>query len=142
LGGDRARDHGRAAAPDNVLSPARRRVRASPHREARAVPVPAWDLFPVANYWALPSRTGRSSDHLPLLTSRLPVPMRLLRRTEDQRGALARRDPDEVVAEVIALRDCFGVRDFQVEDLNPTVKGSRWLEICERLLARNAGVRF
>jgi radical SAM superfamily enzyme YgiQ (UPF0313 family) len=52
------------------------------------------------------------------------------------------RDPDEVVAEVIALRDRFGVRDFQVEDLNPTVKGSRWLEICERLIARDAGIRF
>jgi hypothetical protein len=48
----------------------------------------------------------------------------------------------ELTAEMIALRDRFGVRDFQVEDLNPTVKGSRWLEICEKLVARDAGVRF
>ena len=50
--------------------------------------------------------------------------------------------PADVVEEIIALRDRFGVLDFQVEDLNPTVQHQRWEEICELLISRQAGIRF
>jgi hypothetical protein len=47
-----------------------------------------------------------------------------------------------VVDEMIALGDRHGVRDFQVEDVNPTVNPAHWEEISRLLLARQAGVRF
>jgi radical SAM superfamily enzyme YgiQ (UPF0313 family) len=51
-------------------------------------------------------------------------------------------DAQAVVDMLIALRDRFGVRDFHVEDLNPTVRSERWTEICEELIRREAGIRF
>jgi radical SAM superfamily enzyme YgiQ (UPF0313 family) len=46
------------------------------------------------------------------------------------------------VEEFIALRDRFAVHDFQVEDLNPTVRHERWERISEILIERNANIRF
>jgi radical SAM superfamily enzyme YgiQ (UPF0313 family) len=43
---------------------------------------------------------------------------------------------------MLTLRDRFGVRDFQVEDLNPTVQHQRWEKICELLIEREANIRF
>jgi len=51
-------------------------------------------------------------------------------------------DPEHVVNEIITLRDKYGVRDFQIEDLNPTVQHRRWERICELLIERKADVRF
>ena len=43
---------------------------------------------------------------------------------------------------MLTLKDRFGVRHFQIEDLNPTVKGARWEEVCRLLIERNAGIFF
>jgi radical SAM superfamily enzyme YgiQ (UPF0313 family) len=107
-------------------------------------PIPAWDLFPIENYWRLPYSHGpKTATFLPVLTSRgcpYPCDFCVVPETNSQRWRP--RAPKEVVDEMIALRDRFGVHDFQIEDLNPTVRGSRWREVCEELIARQAGIRF
>lgn len=107
-------------------------------------PFPAWDLIPYRNYWRLPYSHGpKSSRYFPILTSRgcpFPCDFCVVPATNDTRWR-ARR-PEDVVSEIIHVRDTYGVRDFQIEDLNPTVKASRWEEVCRLLVTRAAGIRF
>lgn len=107
-------------------------------------PTPAWDLFPVEGYWSLPYAHGpKQRRYLPVLTSRgcpYPCDFCVVPETNDRRWR--GDDAQAVVDMLIALRDRFGVLDFHVEDLNPTVRSERWTEICEELIRRNAGIRF
>jgi radical SAM superfamily enzyme YgiQ (UPF0313 family) len=107
-------------------------------------PVPAWDLFPVEGYWSIPYAHGpKQKRFLPVLTSRgcpYPCDFCVVPETNDRRWRAD--DAVAVVDQFIELRDRFGVRDFHVEDLNPTVRSERWTAICEELLRRNAGIRF
>lgn len=107
-------------------------------------PVPAWDLFPIRNYWALPYAHGpKNGRYLPILSSRgCPFGCDFCVVPETSTRLWRPRPPEEVVDEVIALRDQFGVRRFAVEDLNPTVQNTRWERICELLIERQAGVEF
>lgn len=107
-------------------------------------PIPAWDLFHLNGYWRLPYSHGpKTHRFLPLLTSRgCPYPCDFCVAPETTRRQWSGNAPAEVVDEIIALRDRFGVRDFQIEDLNPTVQHQRWEQICELLISRKAGIRF
>jgi len=137
---------GSTAVPVNVLASKNREnvsvqriINRHPH-----YPVPAWDMFPVARYWALPYSHGpKTGKYLPIMTSRgCPFPCDFCVSPEMNRSTWRGRAPDEVVGEIIALRDRFGVRHFQVEDLNPTVDGRRWEEICRLLIERRANVSY
>lgn len=107
-------------------------------------PVPAWEYFPLNEYWSLPYSHGpKTKRFFPILTSRgcpYPCDFCVVPTTNDSRwrGSGA----DQVVNEMIELRDKFGVCDFQIEDLNPTVKRARWNEICELLIQKKANVNF
>ena len=132
--------------PDNVISkaaPAGRPPRRRIEKRAR-YPVPAWDLFPLAGYWSLPYSHGPKSDRiLPILTSRgcpYPCDFCVVPETNDRRWRP--REASEVVDEILFLKDRFGVRDFQIEDLNPTLDRKRWADICHLLIDRRAGSRF
>ena len=135
-----------ATAPDNVVlrdHPGDRPVRRRTVKQAR-YPVPAWDKFNTEGYWSLPYSHGpKSGRYLPILTSRgcpYPCDFCVVPETNDRRwrGNAAA----DVVDEMIALRDRHGVRHFQIEDLNPTVKSSRWDTVASLLLERDAGIRF
>ncbi len=107
-------------------------------------PVPAWDLVNLPGYWALPYSHGpKTPKFLPILTSRgCPYPCDFCVVPETNNRRWRGNKPEEVVDEMLALRDRFGVRDFQIEDLNPTVQHQRWEKICELLIEREAGIRF
>jgi len=107
-------------------------------------PIPAWELFNLKGYWKLPYSHGpKTNSFLPIFTSRgCPYPCDFCVVPETSNRQWCGNSPVDVVEEMITLRDRFGVRDFQVEDLNPTVKHQRWEEICELLIARKAGIRF
>jgi anaerobic magnesium-protoporphyrin IX monomethyl ester cyclase len=107
-------------------------------------PVPAWDLFPIEHYWALPYSHGpKNGRYLPLLSSRgCPFGCDFCVVPETNSRLWKPRPPDEVVDEIIGLRDRFGVRKFAVEDLNPTIQNTRWERICELLIERGAGIEF
>ena len=135
---------GAAPVPRNVLTTASAGPVVRWIEKQPTYPVPAWDLFPIRNYWRLPYSHGpKTASYLPVLTSRgCPYPCDFCVVPETNSKRWRPRTPKEVVDEMIALRDRFGVRDFQIEDLNPTVRGSRWREVCEQLVARNAAIRF
>jgi len=107
-------------------------------------PVPAWDLFPIKNYWKLPYSHGpKPRRYLPILTSRgcsYPCDFCVVPSTNQQK--FRGRSPSEVVDEMLQLRDKYGVRHFQVEDLNPTLQKNRWVQISELLIKRNANIFF
>jgi radical SAM superfamily enzyme YgiQ (UPF0313 family) len=107
-------------------------------------PVPAWDLFPIKNYWKLPYSHGpKTKTFLPIFTSRgCPWPCDFCVVPETNSRKWRGRSATEVVSEMLHFRDLFNVRDFQIEDLNPTVLFARVQEICELLIARNADIRF
>ena len=107
-------------------------------------PAPAWDLINLESYWRLPYSHGPKTDRfLPILTSRgCPYPCDFCVVPETNNRRWRGNDPEHVVDEIIELRDRYGVYDFQVEDLNPTVQHQRWERICELLIERNANIRF
>ncbi len=90
-------------------------------------PVPAWDLFPYRNYWKLPYSHGpKTGPYLPVLTSRgcpYPCTFCVVPATNTQKWRP--RPSEEVVAEMEALHNTFGVTHFQWEDLNSTIDRER-----------------
>lgn len=135
---------GEGEAPCNVIT---RHTGTTPQRLFEAdfqYPVPAWDLVNLKGYWSLPYAHGpKTRTFLPVLTSRgCPYPCNfcVVPETNDKRWR--GNDAERVVEELLLLRDRFGVHDFQVEDLNPTVRHERWERICELLIERKANIRF
>lgn len=133
-----------APAPDNVITPREQRPPRRIFDKHASYPLPAWDLFHLEGYWSLPYSHGpKTGRFLPILTSRgcpYPCDFCVVPETNDRRWR--GRCAAEVVDEIITLRDRFNVRDFQIEDLNPTVSHLRWEEICRLLIARQADIRF
>jgi radical SAM superfamily enzyme YgiQ (UPF0313 family) len=85
-----------------------------------------------------PLETGR---YLPLLTSRgCPYPCRfcVVPETNDQKWRA--RSARNVVDEMETFSQRFGVREFHIEDLNPTISDRRVREICQEILRRNLKV--
>lgn len=118
-----------------------------PQRQMQAdfhYPIPDWDLVNLQGYWSLPYSHGpKTRSFLPMLTSRgcpYPCDFCVVPETNDKRWR--GNSPEDVVNEMVTLRDRFNVRDFQIEDLNPTLRHERWERICELLIERNAGIRF
>jgi len=133
-----------ASVPCNVIT------RDSTHVPERIVakgasyPIPAWDLINLSGYWGLPYSHGpKTARYLPVLTSRgCPYPCDFCVVPETNNRRWRGNDPEQVVEELVTLRDRFDVHDFQIEDLNPTVQHRRWERICELLVDRQADIRF
>ncbi len=107
-------------------------------------PYPAWDLINLENYWNLPYSHGpKAKKYLPVLTSRgCPYPCDFCVVPETNNRRWRSNSPEEVVKELIYLKNKFGVLDFQIEDLNPTVDYRRWEQICNILISIKANIRF
>lgn len=136
--------HGSAPLPKNLItresSPVPKRMTV----KGMHYPIPAWDLINLQGYWSIPYSHGpKSSKFLPILTSRgCPYPCDFCVVPETNNRRWRGNAPEQVVEEILTLRDQFGVHDFQVEDLNPTVQHERWEKICELLIEREANIRF
>lgn len=109
------------------------------------LPLPAWSLFPLENYWKLGYAHGPTSaaKYLPLLTSR-GCPYRcgfcVVPETNDVKWRF--RSAKNVVDEIEAMVENFGVREFHIEDLNPTIMDKRTQAISQEILDRNLKVRW
>lgn len=130
--------------PGNMVFSKQPRTPQRIYQKNLSLPYPAWDLFPIQNYWRLPYSHGpKTKRFLPMLTSRgcpWPCDFCVVPTTNNKRWRS--RDADEVVAEMLFFRDNLGVYDFQIEDLNPTVFWPRIKTICELLIEKNVGIRF
>lgn len=104
-----------------------------------ALSFPAWDLFPLDRYWKLRHSHGpfETSRYLPLLTSRgCPFPCRFCVIPETNRQRWRSRSPGNVADEMAALSSRFGVTEFHLEDLNPTISDPRIRALCAEILRR------
>jgi anaerobic magnesium-protoporphyrin IX monomethyl ester cyclase len=107
-------------------------------------PIPAWELFNLEGYWSIPYSHGpKTGRFLPILTSRgCPYPCDFCVAPETTERGWQGNAAEDVVNEIIALRDRFKVRHFQIEDLNPTVRSRRFVDICRLLIEREARIFF
>ncbi|MAG15637.1 hypothetical protein CMO88_01095 [Candidatus Woesearchaeota archaeon] len=114
-------------------------------KEVDDLPFPAWDLFPLKNYWKLGYAHAplKSKKYISILTSRgcpfgchfCVIPATNIRRWTP-------RSAKNVVDEMEHWIKTFGVHEFHVEDLNPTVKKERMVEISKEILERKLKVSF
>lgn len=130
--------------PDNVLSPSLKRPPQRIFKKEMSLPRPAWDLFPIRNYWKIPYSHGpKTKTFLPMLTSRgCPWHCDFCVIPETNSLRWRSRSAQEVVSEMLYFKDTLGIHDFQLEDLNPTVFWPRIEEICKTLIEKKADIRF
>lgn len=110
-----------------------------------ALPLPAWDLFPLENYWSLRFAHGPLSAerYLPLLTSRgCPYPCGFCVVPATNRQKWRPRSAANVVDEIEHFQKTLGVSEFHVEDLDPTISDERIRAICAEILRRGLQVTW
>jgi len=110
-----------------------------------SLPLPKWSLFPLNNYWRLKYAHGplTSDKYLPILTSRgCPYPCKfcVVPKTNERRWRA--RSAESVVHEMEFMLTTHGVREFHLEDLNPTIKDQRMREIAEEILRRDLRITW
>lgn len=112
-------------------------------REISALPFPAWDLFPLENYWSLRFAHGPLSarKYLPLLTSRgCPYPCGFCVVPATNKQKWRARTAANVVDEIEHFGKSLGVFEFHIEDLDPTISDERIREICSEIIRRRLEV--
>jgi len=121
----------------NVMNPAIAHI-----ENLDALPFPAWDLFPVKTYWQLGYAHGpQEGRYLALQTSRgctNTCRFCVLPATNNRhwRG----RSPENVLAEMKHWHETMGVREFHIEDVNPTLDGDRLARLGD--LIKQQGLPF
>jgi radical SAM superfamily enzyme YgiQ (UPF0313 family) len=104
-----------------------------------SIPYPAWDLFPLENYWNLRFAHGPQTTkrYLPLLTSRgCPYTCRFCVAPSINNRRWRPRSAKNVVDEMEFLMNNYNVCEFHIEDINPTVSDQRIRDICDEILKR------
>lgn len=109
------------------------------------LPFPAWDLFPLENYWSLHFAHGPLSarQYLPILTSRgcpYPCGFCVVPATNNQKWRP--RSANNVVDEIEHFGKTLGVYEFHIEDLDPTISDPRIREICSEIIRRDLKVTW
>lgn len=111
--------------------------------ELDTLQIPAWDLFPLTNYWSLHFAHGplSSKRYLPLLTSRgCPYPCGFCVVPATNKQKWRSRSAKNVVDEIEYFGMTLGVFEFHLEDLDPTISDERVREICREIITRNLKV--
>ena len=106
---------------------------------------PAWEDFPLENYWMLGYSHGplSSAKYLPILSSRgCPYPCNfcVVPKTNERRWRS--RSPENVVDELEYFMKKFNVKEFHFEDLNSTVNDNRTKELCNLIIKRNINIKW
>ena len=105
-----------------------------------SLPFPAWDMFPLENYWSLRFAHGPQTTkrYLPLLTSRgCPFACGFCVTPSTSGQKWRARSAKNVVDEMEFFSEQYNVKEFHIEDLNPTVSDLRIRSLCNDILKRN-----
>ena len=107
------------------------------------LPLPAWELFPLDNYWKLRFAHGpqTTKKYLSILTSRgcpYPCEFCVVPETNNQRWRF--RSAKNVVNEMEYFSAKLDLNEFHIEDLNPTISDKRTREICEEIIDRKLNI--
>lgn len=109
------------------------------------LPFPQWDLFPIENYWKIGYAHAPLTEkkYLPLITSRgclfncgFCVAPEINGRKWKARSA------ENVVDEISYFKHRFGVSEFHIEDLNPTLDKQRMIRISRILIERKLDIKW
>ena len=106
---------------------------------------PAWEKFPIKNYWSLKHAHGplTSKKYLPILTSRgCPYKCKFCVVPATNFLKWRARSAVNVVDEIESLQKKFSVSEFHLEDLDPTVNDKRTKEICEEIIRRGLKITW
>ena len=101
---------------------------------------PAWEDFPLKNYWELGYSHGPLSNkkYLPMLTSRgCPYPCNFCVIPKTNERKWRSRTPKNILDEIKFWQKKLGVKEFHFEDLNPTVNDKRTKEFCNLIIKEN-----
>lgn len=109
------------------------------------LPFPDWSKFDLKAYWKIKHAHGplSSDKYLPLLTSRgCPYPCKfcVVPFTNDRKWNS--RSADNVINEIKYLKNTYGVSEFHLEDLNPTVNDRRTKDFCNKLISENLNIKW
>lgn len=106
---------------------------------------PAWDLFPLKNYWKLQYAHGPVSAprYLPLLTSRgCPYKCEFCVIPETSDLKWRSRSAKSVVDEIEYMQKHFDVHEYHIEDVDPTVNDKRTKAICQEIIDRKLNITW
>ncbi len=110
-----------------------------------ALPFPAWDLFPLKGYWRLHYAHGpvTASRWLPILTSRgCPYPCKFCVVPETNQMKWRSRSAENLCRELSFWREKLGIREFHIEDLNPTIDEMRMQHLSQAILAAGLDITW
>lgn len=110
-----------------------------------SLPFPAWDLLNLEHYWQLGYAHGplTSKKYLPLLTSRgCPYQCTFCVTPATNKNMWRSRSAKNVVDEIELYTQKFGVFEYHIEDLNPTIKKERIVEIAKEIMQRNLKISW
>ncbi len=109
------------------------------------LPFPAWELFPVENYWKLGYAHGPLTEkkYLSILTSRgCGLLCNFCIVPETNEGKWRSRSAKNVVDEMEHWIKTFDVHEFHIQDLNPTTYKGRIAEMSKLILERDIKVSW
>jgi anaerobic magnesium-protoporphyrin IX monomethyl ester cyclase len=106
------------------------------------LPFPAWDLFPIRNYWKLHYAHGpMKKSFLPIFLSRgCPYKCEYCITPSISLAKWRPRSAKNIVDEIEEHIKVYGVREFHTEDLNPTINRMRIIEMCKEIVRRGLDV--
>lgn len=114
-------------------------------KELDALPFPAWDLFPLENYWGLRFAHGpmHTDRYLAMLTSRgCPYRCGFCVVPATNQAKWRYRSAKNVVDEMEYFLNTLGVTEYHIEDLDPTISDARTREICEEIIQRGLRISW
>jgi radical SAM superfamily enzyme YgiQ (UPF0313 family) len=108
------------------------------------LPFPAWDMVPIINYWRLGySHAPFQGKYIPLLTSRgCPYECEFCIIPYTNRRLWRSRSAQNVVHEIIYWNKKYGVTDFHIEDLNPTINKKRIQDISRLIIEKKLKIKL
>ncbi len=106
-------------------------------KEPDVLPFPAWDLFPLQNYWKLKYSHApfTTNKYIPLLTSRgctLPCKFCIVPETNERKWRA--RSAKNVFEEIKYWHNKYDICEFHIEDLNPTIRKDRMEELSKLII--------
>lgn len=106
--------------------------------------LPAWEEFPIENYWKLGYSHGPMQDkYLPLLTSYgCPFKCKFCVNPGINQSRWQAKSAEFVFEEMNYLVKKFKVKEFHIEDLDPTIDGSRIRNLCDLIIKNKLKVTW